>query len=82
MCIILMPDFIDVLEFCGQIYNDANLNNLFDGNENGINGVTVQIWNIDGQDTILQVLQRQDSEPGFPSEDGYYRFCVAPGTYF
>ncbi|MCB9310956.1 MAG: T9SS type A sorting domain-containing protein [Lewinellaceae bacterium] len=74
--------FYRCAEFCGQIYNDANLNNLFDGNENGINGVTVQIWNIDGQDTIFAGSVETGLKPGFPSEDGYYRFCVAPGTYF
>ncbi|MEZ4911903.1 MAG: SdrD B-like domain-containing protein [Saprospiraceae bacterium] len=70
------------IEFCGHIYNDANNNNLFDSFENGINQLDVQLWQIIGLDTILAGITVTGQEPGLPSDDGYYRFCVSPGTYF
>ncbi len=64
------------------IWFDSNGNNLADSNENGINGVRVELYKKFGNDWILFDHTITGRKPGSPSTDGYYHFCVAPGEYY
>ncbi|MFZ1703205.1 MAG: SdrD B-like domain-containing protein, partial [Saprospiraceae bacterium] len=64
------------------VWYDFNKNDIRDGFENGINGLSVNIFK-----RVQGVWQLFDStytghKPGTPSEDGYWKFCVPPGTYY
>lgn len=64
------------------VFFDINKNNLFDSNENGINGMPVELWQIvDGQE-VKVAEQLTHHKPGTPSDDGYFKFEVPPGEYF
>jgi len=74
--------FYRCAEFCGTIYYDRNGDNLFQTNENGINNLEIQIWQVNGLDTVLYSYQLTRNKPNTPSDDGFYSFCVPPGDYF
>ncbi len=66
------------------IWNDSNGNGIQDTDENGVNGVTVEIYR---KDTINLTWVLIDSaitgaDISSQSGDGYYSFCVDPGEYY
>ena len=67
---------------CGFVYSDNNANDLKDVNENGINGLVVFLWQITDDGPQLYEFTQTGNQPGSPSEDGFYSFCVAPGSYY
>ena len=78
-------------EICGQKYNDLNGNGRQDPNENGINGVTIQIFDDPGlgRDDLLATVVTMNIDENMDgvidphTESGLYCFTnLAPGTYF
>lgn len=70
------------IKFCGTIYDDLNISDTLDTYENGINGLVVNLWKVNGGDTILYQSTLTAHHPAYSSADGYYQFCVPPGNYF
>lgn len=64
------------------IWYDANNNNVQDQNENGVNGVLVEIFRLENQGYELYDAVYSGHKPGTPSDDGYWKACVMPGTYY
>ena len=73
--------FYTCAKICGIIYNDINYSDSLNTNENGINGLKINIYEIAGGDTIFYGYTHTGAKPGSPSDDGYYEFCVRPGSY-
>jgi len=65
-----------------QIWYDFNEDDLFNGGENGINGVRVEIYKRENGEWFLEEFQNSGARPGSPSDDGYFKFCVSPGDYY
>ncbi len=66
-----------------QVWYDINENDLWDSEENGINGLVVNLWRQDGNGSFsLYATELSAHKPGTPSDDGYYKFCAPPGTYY
>ncbi len=65
------------------VWFDLNENNTWDSTENGVNGMRVNLHRqmANGQ-YILWDYTYTDANPNSPSDDGYYKFCAAPGTYY
>lgn len=74
--------FYRCAKICGLIYNDINFSDSLNTNENGINGLKINLYQIIESDTILYAYTHTDHKIGTPSDDGYYEFCVKPGNYF
>jgi uncharacterized repeat protein (TIGR01451 family) len=65
------------------VWLDYNENDLLDPNENGINGIRVELFRQDANGSyVLWDVDYTGHKPGTPSDDGYYKFCVSPGTYY
>ena len=65
-----------------RVWLDINENDIWDTFENGINGIRVELFkNIDGQWELYD-FTLSGHKPGTPSDDGYFKFCVAPGRYY
>ncbi len=65
----------------GTVWYDINENDIMDPFENGINGLPVELYQLKNGVWSLVETQLTDHKPGTPSDDGYYKFCVQPGTY-
>ncbi len=74
--------FYECAKICGIMYFDENFSDTLNSNENGINGLLINLWRIDAGDTILYDQRYTGIKPGSPSDDGYYEFCVPPGRYY
>jgi len=65
-----------------NVWYDVNENDIFDGVENGINGMQVVLWRrVNGQWVIWDETTT-GQKPNSPSDDGWYEFCTAPGEYY
>ncbi len=64
-----------------RVWYDINENDLFDGFENGINGLPVELWRLKNGTWELYETILTGHKPGTPSDDGYFKFCAPPGTY-
>ena len=65
----------------GRVFLDADMDGVFDFNENGINGLKVYLVNAMTGVSVAQLLTAVN--PATPSDDGYYKFpCVKPGMYY
>ncbi len=64
------------------VWYDVNENDIWDSVENGINGLTVNIYQLNGSDWVLYDNTLTGHKPGTPSDDGWYEFCVDPGEYY
>jgi uncharacterized repeat protein (TIGR01451 family) len=71
---------------CAQVgdlvWYDTNKNNLHDIYENGINGITVNIWRRQGSIWSIYGQTVTGHNPSTSSDDGWWKFCVAPGQYY
>lgn len=65
-----------------NVWYDFNENDIYDSYENGINGLKVNLYKRVNNTWVLWETQKTDGKPGSPSDDGWYEFCVAPGTYY
>jgi len=65
-----------------QVWYDIDTDNVEDPIENGINGMKVTLWRlVDGTYEEYDYMYT-GHKPGTPSDDGYYKFCAPPGTYY
>jgi len=66
------------------IWYDFYENNVKDDNENGINGVPVVIYKLENGvwEAYEETTTDGNPDPSLPSADGYWKFCVPPGTYY
>ena len=65
-----------------NVWYDVNENDVFDAVENGINGLKVNLYRQVNGAYVLYEQTTTGHKPGTPSDDGYYKFCVPPGTYY
>ena len=81
-----IEDFDAGLYVCAKvgetIWLDYNQNDLQDPNENGINGVKVKLYRFSDNAWVYYDYEYSGHKPGTPSDDGYFKFCVAPGRYY
>ncbi len=80
-------DFDGGVFTCAKIGNiiwlDSNNNDVQDIFENGINGLTVEIYKDNGASNwVLYGVHTTSVQPGTPSTDGWFQFCVPPGLYY
>ena len=68
--------------FGDLIWFDHNGNNRQDPNENGINGVRVDIFRRTNGVWAKQLSTYSGHKPGTPSDDGYWKTCLPPGDYY
>ena len=65
------------------VWFDTNMNDQWDLAENGINGMQVIVWKQGLSAGFFQYdYTHTGPKPGTPSDDGYYKFCLPPGTYY
>lgn len=64
------------------VWYDINRNDLWDSNENGINGLRVNLWRNHFGTWLIWDNKFTRPKPGSSSSDGYYNFCAPPGQYF
>ena len=64
------------------VWYDSNKNNVYNSNENGINGLRVYLWKNHFGTWRIWDNKFTSSRPGSPSEDGYFLFCAPPGQYY
>jgi len=65
------------------VWFDINENDQWDPSENGINGMEVRVWKQGLSSGFFQYdYTHTGPKPGTPSDDGYYKFCLPPGTYY
>ncbi len=65
------------------VWFDYNENDVIDPFENGINGIRVELYRQDSNGAfVLWDVTHTGHKPGSPSDDGYYKFCVSPGSYY
>ena len=67
------------IEIGDFVWFDLNANGRQDAPENGINGVRVFLKDENGMVVMDQKTRRN---PHRYSMDGYFKFCVRPGTYY
>jgi len=66
------------------VWFDNDKDDVFDSTENGINGLRVNLYRQvnGGTDFEFYDFEFTGHKPGTPSDDGYYKFCAPPGTYY
>ncbi|HRO09706.1 MAG TPA: SdrD B-like domain-containing protein, partial [Saprospiraceae bacterium] len=64
------------------VWYDINKNDIWDTNENGINGLQVNLWKNYFGEWIIWDHTFTGHKPGTPSDDGYWSFCAPPGEYY
>jgi len=68
------------IEIGDFMWFDWNANGVQDPKENGLNGLEVKIIDAITMKTVDKMITRE--HPVKASNDGYYHFCVRPGSYF
>lgn len=74
--------FYQCARLCGTVFFDQNQNDTLDIFENGINGLTIELWRVTESDTSIFTTTQTQHKAGTPSDDGFYTFCVSPGFYY
>ena len=64
------------------VWYDINKNDVWDSNENGINGLQVLLWRNHFGTWLVWDETFTGQRPGTPSDDGYWKFCAPPGEYY
>jgi uncharacterized repeat protein (TIGR01451 family) len=64
------------------VWYDVDKDDIHDSNENGINGLTVELYKQLNGSWILYDTEITGHRPNTPSDDGYFEFCAPPGTYY
>ncbi|MBK7224392.1 MAG: DUF11 domain-containing protein [Saprospiraceae bacterium] len=66
----------------GEVWYDLNKDGIYQGIENGINGLSVYLVNAMTGAVVASTIT--GPKPGTPSDDGYYSFCscLRPGMYY
>jgi hypothetical protein len=65
-----------------EVWYDINKNDINDNNENGINGLEVNLYKRVNSSWELWGTAVTGQRPGTPSDDGYFEFCAPPGEYY
>ena len=75
--------FYRCVPFGDLVWFDLNENDIWDSVENGINGLKVNVYKqgFNGQ-YFLWDYTFTGPNTTTPSDDGYFKFCVPPGTYY
>ncbi len=63
------------------VWYDLNENHIADDNENGINGLEIELYRRVNGTWTLWDSELTGHKPGTPSDDGYFKFCAPPGEY-
>jgi len=74
--------FFQCVQLGDYTFYDSNGNSRRDTEENGINGLKVRVYRLINGDYELFDETQTGHKPGTPSDDGYWKFCVPPGTYY
>ena len=64
------------------VWYDTDFDDFRDFNENGINGLLVQLYKFNGSGYELYDEVLTGLKPGTQSTDGYFKFCAPPGQYY
>ncbi len=66
-----------------RMWYDTNEDGIYQDHESGVNGARINLWRkrLDGS-YILWDYTYSGHKPDTPSEDGYFKFCTEPGTYY
>ncbi|MBP6238077.1 MAG: DUF11 domain-containing protein [Saprospiraceae bacterium] len=64
------------------VWYDINKNDVWNTNENGINGLKVNLWRNHFGTWAIWEFKYTGHKPGTPSDDGYFNFCAPPGEYY
>jgi len=64
------------------VWYDVDMDNIWDDNENGINGLEVTLFRKVNGNWKKWDRAFTGHKPGTPSDDGYYKFCAPPGEYY
>lgn len=64
------------------VWYDINKDDVWNTNENGINGLKVSLWRNHFGTWLIWDNKFTGPKPGFSSTDGYYNFCAPPGQYY
>jgi hypothetical protein len=64
------------------VWYDINRNDVWNTNENGINGLKVNLWRNHFGTWVIWEYKYTGQKPGTPSDDGYFNFCAPPGEYY
>ena len=64
------------------VWYDINKNDMWDSNENGINGLKINLWRNNAGIWTIYDFKYTGQKPGSPSDDGYFMFCAPPGEYY
>lgn len=64
------------------VWYDINKNDVWNTNENGINGLRVNLWRQHFGTWLVWDYKYTGPKPGSPSDDGYFNFCAPPGDYY
>jgi len=70
------------VEIGDLLWCDYDYDDKWDNEENGINGLLVNLWRYHLGEWILWDYTYTAHKPGTPSDDGYWYFCAMPGTYY
>jgi len=73
--------FFDCVPIGDFVWYDLDRNNIADLNENGINGLEIQLFRRVNGTWRLWDSQFTGYKPGTTSDDGYFKFCAPPGEY-
>ena len=65
-----------------NVWYDVDEDDVYDSTENGINGLKVNLYRLVNGSYILYDQTTSGHKPGTPSDDGYFKFCAPPGTYY
>ncbi|HHH52620.1 MAG TPA: T9SS type A sorting domain-containing protein, partial [Bacteroidetes bacterium] len=64
------------------VWLDYNRNNVYDSDENGVNGLKVELYRYTDDEWVLWDYDYTGIDPRSVCGDGFYYFCTNPGTYF
>lgn len=64
------------------VWYDVDADSVKDSIENGINGLKVTLWRFKNDSWEEWEQLYTGHKPGTPSDDGYFKFCAPPGTYY
>lgn len=64
------------------VWYDYNENDIYDSEENGLNGLKVNLYKETNGLYVLWETMVTDHKPGSPNVDGWYEFCSSPGRYY
>jgi len=74
--------FYMCVPFGDLVFYDLNENDQFDSDENGLNGLIVTLYRKYGDQWVEFDDEITGNNPNGASDDGYFKFCVPPGSYY